>query len=53
MGTQITMTKISAHKKGQSARDGVAMYTFTGKGVSQTKHMTEREANAHKKSLEG
>ena len=47
------MTKISDHGKNR----GVSMYVFvhgTGKNkVSQTKHCTKAEAEAHKKSLGG
>ena len=57
MATTVTMTKISDHKRGQSGRQGVSMYTFVyGEGKnkkSQTKHMTANEAEAHKNSLGG
>jgi len=40
--------KISDHKKGQSAKDGVAMFTvITGEGKNRksvTKHMNPKEA---------
>ena len=47
--------KISDHKKGQSARDKVAMYTvITGEGKNKksvTKHMNPTEAQNLRDSL--
>ncbi len=50
--TETVITKISTHKKGKSAREGVCMYTVvsgTGsKRKSETRHMTEDQANGLK-----
>ena len=54
---EIVMTKISTHKKGETGKLGVSMYTFvygTGKNKkSVTKHMTEAQASAFKNQLQG
>ncbi len=51
------MTKISSHKRGKSGKEGVCMYTFViGEGSkkrTETKHMTEAQANAYKTELQG
>ena len=57
MKQTVTMTKVSTHKRGQSGKQGVSMWTFvtgTGKNKkSETKHMTEAQANAYKTQLQG
>ena len=55
---QITMTKISTSNKvslirGPDYNKTINEYTFSGKGVSQTRHMTEYQAKQHKSILEG
>ena len=54
--TTVTMTKVSAHKRGQSGRQGVCMYTFVyGEGKAKksvTKHMTEAQAESFKNQLQ-
>ena len=54
---EVTMTKVSAHKRGQSGRQGVCMYTLvTGTGKAKrsiTKHLTEAGAEAFKSELAG
>ena len=51
------MTKISTHKRGESGKQGVCMYTFvSGEGKnkkSETKHMTPAQADAYKTQLQG
>jgi len=57
MATQVIMTKISTHKKGQSGRAGVCVWTFIhGEGKnkkSTTKHLTPSGAEAFKNQLQG
>ncbi len=54
---EVVVTKISTHKKRNSAREIVHMYTVvSGKGsnrTSQTRHMTEAQASVLKKTLGG
>lgn len=54
---EVTMTKISEHKRGQSGRQGVCMYTFvSGEGKNkktETKHCTPAEAESYKETLQG
>ncbi len=50
--TQVVMTKISTGKK-RDKGEPICMYTFVYNGKSETRHMTESQARAHKESREG
>ncbi len=52
MATQVIMTKISTSKKRDKGQT-INMYTFVYNGKSETRHMTEDQARAHKSSREG
>jgi len=53
----VIMSKISTHKKGETGKQGVCMYTFvSGEGKnrkSETKHLTPSAAEAYKNQLQG
>ena len=57
MAQEVTMTKISTHKRGETGRQGVCMFTFThgtgNKKKSETKHMTPAQADSYKNQLAG